>query len=377
MNAKAKPAIVFASDLGHVNAAVSGGVQVCTREYVDLLEAAGLDVAMFTVSTTRRWLPRLKIKLGVEAYDRYDFDALFGALVALIDQTGARLIALNQLMLIGFAPLLRRRYGDSVEILVLSHGNESGDFLHELTRRSATPGHPVRFRDVYRLGSLIRSESQHFIHDVDHVLALSETELEINKWLGAKSGLFIPRTFRSVDIGWAPVLNRVGFVGSLNHKPNYDGLVALVEELHKRGPGELKVRVVGGPPEVGHALARQYPVIEFVGHVPDAELEREAATWAMFVNPVLWYSRGASTKLATAINWGLPLISTPAGNRGYTWTDGDLLTVNTAAEMAERVLATAGDVEEIRKLARETSRVASSGPSLAGLGAALRSRLRV
>lgn len=364
--------IVFVSDRGHLNSTISGGVQVCTREYIELLKAAQFKVEAFAVPHTKRLSTRMKIKFGVEVYERYDFDTLFRPLSELVDRTQAHFVALNQVALAGFAPLLKRRYGDRLSVLLLSHGNESGDFLHEVIRASRKQSLWVRFRDICRLGFLIASESDNYTHHADLVLCLSETEMHINKWLGARRGLFIPRTFNPADINWSPKLNRVGFVGSLNHKPNYDGLVSVLEAIESLGAAGVRVRLVGGPTEIGQALQARYGIVDYVGSIPDDELRTEAASWSMFLNPVFWYSRGASTKLATGINWGIPIVSTRAGNRGYVWTEGSLITVDTPLQMAAAVLSATRDMGKIQSLSSAVKKIAQSGPTRLQLAAELR-----
>lgn len=211
--------------------------------------------------------------------------------------------------------------------------------------------------------------------DAEAVLAISEMDRQINNWLGARRSMFVPRTFEPEDIGWEPDLTRVGFVGSLHHKPNLDGLVAVLEAVEQHDFGALRVRIVGGPPDAGKALQARFRSVVYVGQLEDADLKREAATWAAFLNPVFWYSRGASTKLAIGINWGLPVISTPPGNRGYQWADGDFMTVERPDEMASALLKLVGSEAEVRELAARVGHVARSGPTIRKLAETIRPAL--
>jgi hypothetical protein len=368
----ASRSVVFVSDAGHLHSAIAGGVQVCTSEYVELLKACALTVDLFPVTQTRRILTRIKIKLGLEVYERYEFTERFEALAALIDRVNADFVALNQVALIGFAPLLRKRYGARLKIIVLSHGNESGDYLHEIVRGAHPKNWIAKTRDIFRLGALIYCESTGFTHGVDLLLCLSETELQINSWLGATNVLFIPRTFNPVDIGWSPTEGRLGFVGSLNHKPNFDGLVSVIRAVENLGDTCVRIRVVGGPAAIGKALQETHRVVEFVGSISDEALKAEASTWAIFLNPVFWYSRGASTKLATGMNWGIPVVSTSAGNRGYVWENGDVLTAKDPAEMASAAVVASQDKHKLEELALQVREAAASGPSMESIAGRLR-----
>jgi glycosyltransferase involved in cell wall biosynthesis len=367
--------LVFVSDEAHLSAVIPGGVQLCTAEYIRLLESCGFGIVPFPIAHTRRFAVRLRIKLGLDVYERYDFAQRFPALCERIDAVGAKLVALNQVALLGFAPLLKGAYGDAVTVIILSHGNESGDFLHEVVRRPRRGSAIGAMRDICRLGQLIYTEAKAFAEDVDAVLAISEADLEINNWLGARRSIFVPRTFQPEDIGWSPDLNRIGFVGALHHKPNLDGLVAVLEELERREYGALRIRIVGGPSEAGNNLEARYPSVEYVGQLGDPQLRREAATWAAFLNPVFWYSRGASTKLAVGINWGLPVISTPAGNRGYRWTRGAITVVQTPRQMVDVILAISSGELNAQALAQDVRVVALSGPSITEIATHVRDAL--
>lgn len=359
-----KEKLIFVSDLDHIAAEIPGGVQLCSAEYISLFQAAGYDVEHFSVSHTTSLLVRAKIKLGFDIYERYDFKRLFPLLLKKINNLGIRYVALNQVALVGFAPLLKKTFGSEIKIIVLSHGNESGDFLHEIIRTCGPVNRVRRIRDIYRLGAMIYTESRAYTEVVDLLLSISETELQVNNWLGAKRSLFIPRIFKPEDIGRKPYPNRVGFVGSLNHKPNYDGILAVIEEMEGLGDNNVIFRIVGGPADIGRSLQERYSSVQYVGHLSDPEFRLEASTWALFLNPIFWYSRGASTKLAIGINWGIPVISTPPGNRGYRWEKGKITTVNSPFEMAETIVSITNDVHKIQALSEDVVRVASSGPDI-------------
>lgn len=356
---------LFVTDPAHFDAAVPGGVQLCSRDYVALLRECGLDVEIHRVPHTRSVATRMLIRAGFEVYRRYDFAAQMAALDARIRELEVSVVALNQVALMGFAPLLRERWGNRIRIVLLSHGNESGDFLHDLVRRPRGP--LARLRDTYRLGALLRREAEVFSSSIDALLTISENDLRIGQWLGANRAAFVPRSLRPDFLDWTPVQGRVGFVASLDHLPNVAGLRAVLDELKAQDDGTVKVRLVGGPRAAGEALAKAYASIEYLGPLDDDALREEARTWCAFLNPVLWFARGASTKLAVAINWGIPVVSTPAGNRGYVWSSGELATEESPREFARitRLLALHASIRT--QSADAVRSVASSSPSLGEL----------
>jgi glycosyltransferase involved in cell wall biosynthesis len=125
----------------------------------------------------------------------------------------------------------------------------------------------------------------------------------------------------------------------------------------------LSIRLVGAPESWGKDLQRQYPFIEYLGELSDTDLEKEVASWSVFLNPVWWYSTGASTKLARAISWGVPIVTSTAGMRGYDWKQGALLVADTPAEMASVLLKVANDPALVRHWADQTRLIAVNGPS--------------
>lgn len=351
--------LLFVSFENFLEAKISGGVQVCTKEYIELFEACNFQVHIEPVPFTRNVLKRIKLKLGLDVYEGYDYKEIAARLISVIRKNKIEIVALNQVSLVGLAPFLKGAFGESIKILVLSHGNESGDFLHEVVLQKANP------IKQWRLGAFLVKESEYFRNHVDAILCLSETEQHINNWLGAKRSFFIPRTYKPHFLPWAPVEGRVGFVGTLDHLPNYQGLVLYLDELQGLSTDGVCVRIVGGPEAIGRTLQQRYPCVEYLGRLDAKSLEAEASSWSLFLNPIFWFSRGASTKLAQGINWGLPILTTPAGNRGYTISNDQLATVYSANEMARKTIECLTNPEQLALLASEAQTIANSGPTYA------------
>jgi glycosyltransferase involved in cell wall biosynthesis len=153
-------------------------------------------------------------------------------------------------------------------------------------------------------------------------------------------------------IRWQPVLPTAGFVGTLDHLPNLLGIQYLAKELQRSG-FNYKLELIGGPASTGERLANQYNFICYVGPVSDAQLVEQVKTWSVFLNPVFWYARGASTKLAQAVNWGLPCLTTPAGRRGYHLNNEAIVTAdNTPKTFAKAVINALADNAQLSVLKR-------------------------
>jgi len=295
-----------------------GGLQICTREYLDALAAAGLDVALEIIEHDRRLITRARHRLFPTPYpDQWRPDAV-DQIVAAAVRTGAELVCLNLVNLAPLAAVLRPRLPRATRIVLLSHGLESIDFLHTIPARRDS-NHSSR-----QLGRRLIEERRQRL-TIDHVFCLTPFEAEIERWLGARAVTALPRTIPRVPpIAWRPDPGRLGFVGTLDHQPTSDGLEQFLAAFERLEANSVHVRVVGGPEPAGRALAARFRSVEYLGTLGDADLEREAATWSAFVHPLFYWARGCSTKLASALAWQLPIATTPAGARGYTWRDGTL-----------------------------------------------------
>lgn len=93
------------------------------------------------------------------------------------------------------------------------------------------------------------------------------------------------------------------------------------------------------------------------------------------MHPLFWHARGASTKIATAINWGLPVATTPAGLRGYHWRDGDIATAAEPDELASLVRKLAQDRAALEAARANVIRVGQTWPTLTELGRQVRAAL--
>jgi glycosyltransferase involved in cell wall biosynthesis len=311
--------VLFVTEDGSINYDIPGGVQVCTEEMIDYFKLTSFDLEIFSVKTTRRISDRLKIKLGIDVFNSFDFERLSDDLARKIDKTDIELIALNQIGFAPLVPLLKKKVRRKLFFICLSHGNESGDFLYSSER--------IELVKLWKLGKLLSNEKKYYKDYLDGVVVISEHEVGINQWLGATNIFLLPRMLKDNAIAWQPNYRRVGFVGTLNHQPNLIGLNLVLESLNALSYNG-RVRLIGGPKEIGESLAVKYSFVDYVGRLNEEELTAEASTWSLYLNPVFWYSRGSSTKLAQGINWKIPVLTTPAGKRGYLLSDETVVIAN-------------------------------------------------
>ena len=309
----------------------------------------------------------------MENYSLFDIRKDAPALIQHILANGIRIVFINMASLVRYAKPLREAFGTEIRIILLSHGNHSGDFLHWITRPPKATNAFIRMQAKIRLGNLIATESEFRVHYLDGVVALSETEKQLENWFGAKRVVFLPRRLYQDFLKHEPVSGRVGFVGRLDHPPNVQGMSILLKALKKMDHSKIQIRLVGAPESYGRKLKQQFPFIEYLGELSDADLEKEVAGWSLLLNPVWWYSTGASTKLARAISWGLPIISTTAGMRGYEWKEGSMLVTDSPETMAQSMIQVATDPQQVQYWSTQTRTIAGNGVSVQELAAKIKS----
>jgi hypothetical protein len=146
-----------------------------------------------------------------------------------------------------------------------------------------------------------------------------------------------------------------------------EGLLLFLQYLREMAPAGIRVRIVGGPDHIGHLLTSSFPIVDYLGPLSDEDLHREAGTWNCFVHPIFCYPRGCSTKLATAIGWQIPIVTTSSGQRGYSWGRGELVVADTPREFSELALKMM-DMEVAREARNLVSGIAHSSPTLGSVG---------
>jgi hypothetical protein len=369
---------IFITNPDDLNATIPGGVQICSKEFLAIIQNTGIEVSIFEVSVSKKLAHRLLRRLRIDAYNLYDVQNYEETLCREIERQQATYIFINKSELVKFSALIRKRFGNRIQIIIMSHGNETYDLLHEISGVFSRLGWLARMRESFRIGLNLHAESHYRLRYVDLVCAMSREEVAIERWLGTREVLFLPRLVEEDCLPWQPNYKYVGYVGTLNHTPNLVALEAVLEEIAKRPAAPLRCRVVGGPVEIGKQLADKYPFVDYLGRLSDQELMDEAKQWAFFLNPIFWYSRGASMKLAKAIGWGLPIITTQAGRRGYDWRTGNLLVTPDDAKSFVNILWKELLINQRAGFWQgQTILVQNSSPNLNDLSEALLKQLKV
>jgi glycosyltransferase involved in cell wall biosynthesis len=335
---------VFVSPQSTVSSA-PGGVQICTREYVAALEDSGFALDFVTFEGANGLLDKVLRRIDPRPYRHFLPHDLICRVSQQVKKNDASHVFLNTGDLAPLAAALKFGCPD-VTIVLLSIGLESVDYIHTLrTQRWRSDFHGLRRRHELLLGRQLIEECRQRLH-LDKVLCLAEFEAEIERWLGAREVMVVPRTITAAPLCWAPVDGRIGFVGRLDHPPNLEGLLLTLDALGLRDTSRIEVRIVGAPDDFGAKLSERYSFVSYRGSLSEDKLVEEAATWTCAINPIFCFARGASTKLAIMVSWGIPVVTTPQGQRGYEWRGGAPIICNSAEAFGDKVWTIATDPAE-------------------------------
>lgn len=367
---------LFVHDPADLKAPIPGGVQLCSQEFLEIVRAASDTTALVPVTVTRHpwWRVRRRFRLG--SYLFYDPAACRAALENAAREVAPTHVFFNRSELMRLAPLVAQ-VAPGARAVVMSHGNQSGDDLYEASgpggRRQAGL---ARLAAAWQIGLDLVTESAFRRRHLDAVCVMSDEEETLERWLGAKCTIVLPRLIRRQPLTWQPVAGRAGYVGTLSHTPNRVALTELCECLAARDARLLNLRLVGGPAEIGREFASRYPFVTFLGALDDAGLRAEAATWSVFLNPIFWLARGASMKLGQALGWGLPCLSTTAGSRGYRLAGGEVcLAPSEPDRFAHELLELLGQPNRLQAVRDAILTAADAWPTATTLARELRARL--
>ncbi|MCP5148640.1 MAG: glycosyltransferase [Pseudomonadales bacterium] len=356
-NTEKRPAVFVATDSAMES--TSGGIQIFTREYQLILQMAGFHLNNILFSPSNGLREKIMRRIDRNPYRYFIPEYLANQVLSFCQSKEVSTVFLNGEDLAPLSEVLKKKQPD-LQVILLSYGLESADYLHEIRTRSwRSDFSRVRSSHVSRLGRLLVEESKHR-RSVDAVLCMSDFEAEIENWIGAKKVLVVPRLISLIPFEWDPMLGRVGFVGRLDHPPNLEGLRLVLEELKGRCPVDFKLRIVGAPSRFGASLSRQFPFVEYLGVLSEQDLHLEAKTWSCSMNPVFCYARGASTKLAVLLGWGLPVITTLEGMRGYEWGADIPIVADSPKEFAKALLSLAFDARKRNEAKAGVRRICES-----------------
>jgi hypothetical protein len=315
-----------------------GGVQVCTQEFLDLFRKIDPNLQLFPYSTDQRISARLGRRLRPSSYQKLISPKLLRKCLSGFKEADTSTLLLNNSDALALAPLLRKAL-PGVRLVYLSHGPVITDVVNG--QRLQLPA-DERMSNFKESPGRVLDEDLRLRRIISGTVSISASDDNMEKWLGSPAHIWIPRVIESRPAKLQPLLGRIGCISTLNHAPNYDGMVQLAYALDSRKE-KVQLRLVGGPESLGRRLARDHPSITYLGSLSDEALAEEVLGWRALVNPIFCMARGCSMKVKTALEQGLPVLTTAIGARGYTWDKEALPLSVSCDELAELVVRVALD----------------------------------
>jgi hypothetical protein len=343
-----------------------GGVQHAARQYQNVLQNAGFDLRLFPYEFDRRVRRRITRRLFPSVSSAEFPPNQIEPVILALQEHSAKFVFFGFHIDEALSARIRA-VAPTVQQVLLSQGIESIDFC--VAQRARRPdGCPTNTsRASGMLGQQLLRDSR-LRRLIDATMTLSPLEVEMEQWLGTPRAIWVPQAIVERPLDHMPIDGRAGCVSTLNHPPNYDGIVRLLDALSLMNPTGLRFRLVGSPATVGQELQGRFKFVDFLGPLSDRELRAEAATWCCFVHPMFLYAKGCSTKVAIALGWRLPLATTKFGVRGYEWNSEVLPVSESPAQLAAEVVKRSSK-ENFRGFQGEAERMVELMPTVGELAA--------
>ena len=333
-----------------------GGQQTCTQEYWRVLTSAGFLLKEISYETPADLKTKIWRKARPHPY-RYQYPGdLAERITYSAETTSPKIIFLNLKDTVPLAAELRHL---KIPLVLLSHGLASVDQLHE----NRISGMPWPASSARRMIQELQSESQGMPF-FSHVFCLSEIEVAIARWMGACSAGWLPRVIEPEFLEVRPSGDRLGCIGTMDHPPNLEGMELFLKSLQAIRIWSGKVRLISRSDRICRKWALDYPFVDYLGSLDEAQAKEEASSWNAFLHPIFCYAMGCSTKLATGLRWGLPIVTSEAGARGYRLDSKLLSLTNNPVEMAEYSVSLL-EAKGYQQALDNARRCAKQGPSIA------------
>ncbi|MBU2020622.1 MAG: glycosyltransferase [Bacteroidetes bacterium] len=340
---------LFISNSRFISAnALEGGVKSCTDDFLNILRTV-YEIQLFAIEFHDGIQEKVVRKIGLKGYNRYAPEKYIIKLKEILISKQIKVVFLNTANTIEFSRVLKS-IDSSIKVVLCSHGNESGDYLHDVVLDTSKKSRLKKLIQTYNLGNYLYAESKIRRESLDATLAVSPIEVAIEKWLGAKKAIAIHPTIEPEFIDRKSLGATIGFIGDLSHLPNFSGVTNFCKEIVRQElQNEIKLKLVGKSTQPGEQLKEMFPFIELTGYLDQEALILEMKNWSFFLNAVYYYSKGISTKLSLAMKYGIPALSTVQGNRGYEFTDGKIMNVETVSEQVDQLKTLIFNVNEYER----------------------------
>jgi GT2 family glycosyltransferase len=239
-----------------------------------------------------------------------------------------------------YSPLVRRNR--AVRVIF-----DTVDLGHVRTRRKAE----VQGNDDREWRELLRIETE-AAASADATVVVTAEEREVIEGLGVRDVCVIP-TIHEPALAGRRFEDASGllFIGNYNHPPNVDAVRWLCQEVMPivwQTLPNVNLTLAGSnpPPQVVELESARVRVTGYVRHV--ASYFRESR---LFVAPLRW-GAGMKGKIGHALQYALPVVTTPVGAEGMGLHDGENVAIAPAQPeaFAAAIVALYGDAQRWKRI---------------------------
>ncbi|MEA2337544.1 MAG: polysaccharide biosynthesis protein PslH [Thermoanaerobaculia bacterium] len=212
---------------------------------------------------------------------------------------------------------------------------------------------PLRRMLLRRLASSLRSYEVRHLVTPDAIVPISTADAEDFRSLGCTRPMHIvPCGIRIADVPHVvPDRGSVGFIGSLDFRPNQEAVQWIVDELWPRVTAhapEARLSIAGSSAPTWLRDRAREQNIEFLGQVEDAHAFMQRMS--VIIAP-LFAGGGMRIKVLEAMSLARPVVATTLGAGGLdVQHDRDILIANDAPSFAESVTRLLCDRDEATRL---------------------------
>lgn len=268
------------------------------------------------------------------------------------------IVQVEGLYMLQYIAVIREVLGNQVMIAFRAHNIE-----HEIwQRRSKLEKNLLKKHYTNVLSRRIRSFKQDYLNLYDLLIPITERDARFFTEFGNKKPVrVIPAGINPGDKIGEPQEgeNDIFFLGALDWAPNIEGLrwfTGNVWPLLCKAEKSLNFHIAGrnASPTLSESLRTER--IIFHGEVPDARHFMQAH--GVMIVP-LFSGSGMRVKIVEGMSLGKAIVSTGIGAEGIGCKDGEeILIVNEAMEMADKILQLVRDKDMSRKIGENARRFA-------------------
>lgn len=211
--------------------------------------------------------------------------------------------------------------------------------------------------DILKTAEELKRQEVYLMEKSDATISLSIQEQEIIKKINPVINAHVLPYVQSVTDKYAGLERRedLVFIGGFQHTPNQDGICWFVKEVFPfitKEMSKVKLFIIGSNPSAQILDLGSVENVIITGYIADVSPSFEKAR--VFVAP-LRYGAGYKGKIAHAMSYGLPVVTTSIGAEGMNLSEYEnVLIGDTPKEFADKTIAAYKDEDLWNKLSQNS-----------------------